>query len=196
MVYKDDIATPAPPLRRGASEAELIETIAAGDERAFALLYRRVQRRALALALRVCCERPLAEEAVQEAFMAIWRRAGTFDAARGEAAGWISTIVHNESVDVLRRRGAAFCSEEDAVVELRGGDDEGDAHDEREAELRAALLALPCEQSSVIELVYFGGYSVGEVASMSSTPLGTVRSRMRLGIEKLRAQPSLHERCT
>lgn len=194
MVCTDDIATPPARSRLGASDAELIEAVAAGDERAFALLYRRTERRALSLALRICAERPLAEEAFQEAFVSIWRRASLFDPRRGEAAGWISTIVHNESVNVLRRRGAALVGAEQALTALADDGAEGERRRrEREVELRRALLTLPGEQSSVIELVYFGGYSIGEVASMSSTPLGTVKSRMRLGIEKLRTQMAVRE---
>jgi RNA polymerase sigma-70 factor (ECF subfamily) len=186
---KDDIAAPFARSRQRSSDAELIEAIASGDQHAFGLLYRRTDRLVLSLALRVCRERALAEEAVQEACFAIWRRAHQFDRNRGEARSWIAAIVHNAAVDTLRRRDGTLAADEDVLAAIPEEVDEGDAaRDELEADLRALLLLLPGEQSSVIELFYFGGYSLVEVASMSSMPLGTVKSRMRLGIEKLRTQ--------
>lgn len=195
VVGNDDIAAPSARARPRPSDAELLKAIASGDERAFGLLYGRTERLVLSLALRVCRERALAEEAAQEARFAIWRRAHQFDASRGQARSWIAAIVHNAAVDALRRRDVTLAVDEEMLAAIPEEIDEGEiAREERVAELRIELLQLPGEQSSVIELVYFGGYSLVEVASMLSTPLGTVKSRLRLGIEKLRTQIGAPER--
>ncbi|MHB1467764.1 MAG: RNA polymerase sigma factor [Solirubrobacteraceae bacterium] len=186
---RDSLASAQARARAVASDAQLLGAVANGDEHAFALLHRRFERRALAIALRVCQERMLAEEAVQEAFIAVWRRASLFDGRRGQAHSWVAAIVRNEAIDALARRGAATSADEEEIASIAERWQDGeDARAEHQDALRAALLALPGEQSSVIELVFFGGYSLVEVASLLSTPLGTVKSRMRLGIAKLRAQ--------
>ncbi|HEY1688587.1 MAG TPA: sigma-70 family RNA polymerase sigma factor [Solirubrobacteraceae bacterium] len=166
--------------------------IRTGDEVAFGVLYQRHHSAALAVSLRICHERSLAEDAVQEAFIALWRRAHLYDPCRGHLRSWMLAIVHNAAIDVLRRgmKGAGGMESDEQIEQLLQVPDEAELETgkkEREKELRSALDALPGEQSSVIELAYFGGYSLVEIASMLSTPLGTVKGRMRLGIEKLRA---------
>jgi RNA polymerase sigma-70 factor, ECF subfamily len=174
-----------------AGDGALLARIEAGDEVAFCALYRRHERSAHALALRICREQALAEDAVQEAFLAIWRRAELYDEQRGEPRSWVAAIVRNAAIDAARRRrsGPKLTGGGEAdLLELadeRGSESERSLED-REGELRTALQSLPGEQSSVIELAYFGGYSLVEIADISLTPLGTVKSRMRLGIEKLR----------
>lgn len=175
-----------------ASDDKLMEAIRKGDQLAFGVLYQRHHRAALAVALRICHEGSLAEDAVQEAFIALWRRAHLYDPKRGHLRSWALAIVHNASVDVLRRgmKGTGGIEGEEQIERLLQVPDEAELETrkkEQERELRSALDALPGEQSSVIELAYFGGYSLVEIASMLSTPLGTVKGRMRLGIEKLRA---------
>lgn len=194
MDRRVSVAAPVARAVEHAGDGELMQRIAEADQAAFAALYRRYQRSSISLALRICGERALGEDAVQEAFLAIWRRAHLYDRSRGEVRPWISTIVHHAAVDALSRKGdggAASIEVEidcgfDAEAVADAERDLETALRERDVELRRALQELPGEQSSVIELAYFGGYSLVEIAAMSCTPLGTVKSRMRLGIEKLR----------
>ena len=171
----------------------LLAAIQQGDENALAELYDRYGRLAFGLAYRILAERGTAEDVVQEAYLAVWRRSTSFRADRGSARAWLMSIVHNAAID--RRRGR-FKREQEAVpiddLEFKLESEADDAFavvsEQIEAEqIRSALGSLPTEQREAIELAYFGGFTQQEISERTGTPLGTVKSRMRLGLQKLRA---------
>jgi RNA polymerase sigma-70 factor, ECF subfamily len=162
------------------------------DHQAFGVLYDRHSSVSFAAALRICRERALAEDAVQEAFLSVWRARRSYDSGRGNVRGWLLTIVRNRAIDVLRRAlhdsiELAEPSVQDRLEALQRTDEEVDLR-ERASALRCALADLPVEQSSVIELAYYGGYTQMEIAAMFGAPVGTIKGRMRLGLQKLRAE--------
>jgi RNA polymerase sigma-70 factor (ECF subfamily) len=137
--------------------------------------------------------RNAAEDVVQEAFLSLWRSGARYDRARGSVRTWILGIVHNRAIDALRRsmvhdrRRASDEGLEERFAAAERTDVEVARRDEAR-EIRDALATLPDEQSRVIELAYFGGYSHSEIASMLDTPIGTVKGRMRLGLQKMRGE--------
>lgn len=171
------------------SDARLAVALAAGDIVAMDVLYSRYGGLAYSLALRIVGDRARAEDAVQDAFVRVWKRISTFDVARGSLRTWLLTIVRNCAIDTLR--GSEREREElELLLELRA---EGEGSNpwlevarslERQA-VRDALGALPGEQRQAIELAFYGGFSQQEIASMVSIPLGTVKGRIRLAMEKL-----------
>jgi RNA polymerase sigma-70 factor (ECF subfamily) len=175
------------------ADEELMSLVARGEARAFETIYERHGGAAFSLAYRMCGSRSLAEDVAQEAFLSIWRAGGRYDRARGSVRTWVLGIVHHRAIDALRRT---------VVHERRRASDEGieerfEARERTEVEaarreesetIRAMLDALPTEQSRVIELAYFGGFTHSEIAEMLGAPIGTVKGRMRLGLEKLRGQ--------
>ena len=169
-----------------------MQLVAANDADAFEVIFERHVDAAFALAYRICGKRSVAEDVAQEAFLALWRNGARYERTRGSVRTWALGIVHNRAVDSLRRSG---------VHDRRRASDEGmeeslEAPERTDAqaiangtarELRGALEELPSEQRRVIELAYFGGFTHLEIASMLDTPIGTVKGRMRLGLDKLRA---------
>ncbi|HEX3692193.1 MAG TPA: sigma-70 family RNA polymerase sigma factor [Solirubrobacteraceae bacterium] len=161
-----------------------------GDVEAFSVLYRRHRRPAIALALQMSGRAALAEEIVQEAFLSVWRSRRHYDRSRGSARTWILGIVRNRAIDVLRQRVAHEVStpaEQDVAATLQADEltEQEAVLRERTRQLRAALDDLPPEQSRVIALAFYGGYSHSEIAAMLDTPVGTVKGRMRLGLRKM-----------
>jgi RNA polymerase sigma-70 factor (ECF subfamily) len=154
---------------------------------ALAILYDRHSRAALGLALRMLADREAAEDVVQEAFLALWRHAGRYQAARGSVRTWLLGIVHHRAVDRLRGR-PPLTSLPDEL-----GPDPGTSDVwalavqrlDREA-IRQAMSALPAEQYEAIELAYFSGLTQTQIASTLRVPLGTVKGRLRLGLARLR----------
>ena len=140
------------------------------------------------IAYRILNDGPVAEEATQDAFMKVWNNAAQFDVSRGSVVGWLIGIARNVAIDSLRRRAhqvpteAGVLEDGESVVALPN--DWPDR--ERVDGLRFAVEALPQEQRQVIELSYYGGMSQSEIADMLTVPLGTVKTRMRLGMQKLR----------
>lgn len=174
------------------SDEELMELVGDLGQTAFKMLYERHGRIAFASAMRICGERALAEDAVQEAFLSVWRGHAMYDRKRGNVRSWVLTIARNRAIDVLRRA-AHDRSEivEEAIedrLEAMERTDVEVGRRERVRELRGALDVLPLEQSSVIELAFYGGYTQAEIAAMLGAPVGTVKGRMRLGLQKLRAE--------
>lgn len=173
------------------ADEELMPLIGSKDVEAFEVLYDRHSGIAYSLAYRIVGERGAAEEVTQEAFVSIWRSGGRYDVARGGVRSWVLGIVRNRAIDALRSaagRGPKL-TVDDAVLREHAAAErtEGEAlRRETATEIRGALGALPGEQSKVIELAYFGGFSQSEIATMLSLPLGTVKGRMRLGLEKIR----------
>lgn len=177
-------------LERMADE-DLMPLVNRKQEAAFEVFYDRHGGAAYSLAYRIVGDRALAEEVSQEAFLSIWRSGARFDRARGSVRSWLLTVVRNRGIDALRRAAGtpALSSDDDAVLEARPAaelTEEEALRRETAHELRGALDRLPADQSKVIELAYFGGFSHSEIASMLEMPLGTVKGRMRLGLEKIR----------
>lgn len=164
------------------------------DPDAFEVFYDRHGGVAFSLAYRIVGERGAAEDVVQEAFISIWRSGARYDKARGSVRSWMLGIVRNRGIDFLRSkagRAPKLDFDDDAVLEHRPSDELTDAEAlrrETTREMRGALGELPGDQSKVIELAYFGGFSHSEIATMLGVPLGTVKGRMRLGLEKIRGQ--------
>ena len=178
-------------------DSALVSRAATGDERALGELYDRYGGMAFSLAAAIVGEHADAEEVVADAFAQIWRSVGTFDPTRGSVAAWIATIARTRALDLVRsRRRRARVLEEAAVVTDDGetfvlapsleSADRNAELTETSALVRRSLEALPAPQRRVIELAYFGGLSQTEIAAQLSEPLGTVKTRMRAGMEKLR----------
>jgi len=166
----------------------LMSALADRDLSALATLYDRYGRLAYALAYRILGEGDAAEDVVQDAFISAWRGAGTYRRERGNVRGWLLSIVHHRAVDVLRRK-TAFRSAPLEVAEQRAADEDTAAMAERNVEqqtVRLALRTLPDAQRRTIELAYFGGYTHVELAELMGVPLGTVKGRMRIGLQKMR----------
>ena len=169
------------------SDEALLALASRGDESALGELYDRYGRVAYGLALRIVRDRALAEDAVQEAFLGVWRSAGTFLAEHGKPSTWILTLVHRRAVDLVRREERRRA---DPIEDL--AQPTGEATDE-EAWLRAqrqvvqeALRKLPADQREAIELAYYGGFTQSELAERLGQPLGTIKSRMFTGLRRLR----------
>ena len=172
-------------------EDELIEGIRQREPRAMELLYDRLGRQAFGLAYRILGDGPSAEDVVQEAFLALWRQAERLNPARGRVSSFLMTVVHHKAVDLLRtRRGqmARHLPLDPSPVEQQGTDILETVADSlgREA-IRQALRSLPQEQRDAIDLAYFQGLTHVEIAEALNVPLGTVKSRLRLGLEKMRS---------
>lgn len=168
------------------TDDRLMRQIAIGDSNAFEELYRRHVRSALLVARAHGASPELAEEVVQEAFVSLWRRASQFRAGRGSVNAWLATIVRNRVTDAWRRAGArpVQVPQESAPEAVAPGG--GDLPVEERLAVRQELAALPAEQREVLVQSYFGGLTHEQIAAASGTPLGTVKGRMRLGLEKLR----------
>jgi RNA polymerase sigma-70 factor (ECF subfamily) len=173
------------------ADEDLIQLSSRGDAAAFQIIYERHTDAAYSLAYRMCGRRGVAEDVTQEAFLALWRSGTRYDRTRGSVRTWVLGIVHNRAIDALRRS---------LVHDRRRASDEGleerfEAPENTEVEvarrdeareIRVALKELPREQSHVIELAYFGGFTHTEIASMLNAPVGTIKGRMRLGLAKMR----------
>ena len=171
------------------SDEALVALVARGDESALAELYDRVGRVAYGLAFRVLRDDRLAEDAVQDAFLAVWRTAAAFRAERAKASTWILTLVHRRAVDVVRREERRRTEPlDDATRDTATSESAEDAAwlgFERER-VQQALRQLPDTQREAIELAYYGGYSQSELAARLGMPLGTIKSRMFAGLTRLR----------
>ena len=178
---------------RDLADEDLMQIVRRGEADAFEVVYERHCDAAYSLAYRMCGSRAAAEDVVQEAFLSLWRSNARYDRARGSVRTWVLGIVHNRAIDALRRsvvhdrRRASDEGIEERFEARERTDVEVARRDEAE-EIREALRSLPSEQSHVIELAYFGGFTQSEIASMIDAPIGTVKGRMRLGLEKMRAQ--------
>jgi RNA polymerase sigma-70 factor (ECF subfamily) len=180
-------------LQRLADE-DLMVAVDRKDPAAFEVFYDRHGGAAYSLAHRILGEPTAAEDVVQEAFLSIWRSNARFDRARGSVRSWVLGVVRNRSIDALRRSSGnapRLDFDDDLILEAREAPEqtEGEAlRRETAREVQVALAALPDDQSQVIRLAYFGDFSHAEIASMMNLPLGTIKGRMRLGLEKIRAQ--------
>lgn len=164
--------------------------MAAGNHEALAQLYDRYAGLAYGVAMRVLGDPARAEDAVQDAFMNVWNRAASFDSERGSLRAWLLTSVRNRCIDYLRGRAAHERQEHELQPEVAYALSPSDPWREvalslERTAVRDAMASLPLEQRQVIEMAYFGGYSHTEIADMTHMPLGTVKGRMRLGLEKM-----------
>jgi len=171
---------------------QLLLRVADGDQDAFARLYDMLSPRAFGLILRVLVDRSQSEEVLQEVFLEIWQSAARFAPNTGEGRAWVLTIAHRRAVD--RVRSAQASTDRDVRAGFRDMDV---AHDgvAEEVELRIegqrvseALATLPDPQREAITLAYFGGYSQSEIAALVGAPLGTIKTRMRDGLSRLRVE--------
>ena len=173
----------------GAEDNQLIAAVARGDHAALLALYDRHGRMAYGLAYGTLGEAGAAEEAVQDAFLRLWRRAGTFDPTRGAGRSWLLTIVHHCAIDLHRRRAGmppVVAGLGEIVARQAVPDASGEVAARLDGErVRAAVATLPGEQRRAIELAFFDGLTHREIAERDGLPLGTVKGRLRLGLRRL-----------
>ena len=176
---------------RTLADEELMQLVRRGDASAFEIVYERHSGAAFSLAYRITGTRNHAEDVTQEAFLNVWRSGARYDRARGSVRTWLLGIVHNRAIDALRRasvhdrrRGGDETAAE--RIEARERTDVEAVRRDEAQQIRGALETLPAEQVQVIELAYFGGFSHSEIAELLGTPIGTIKGRMRLGLEKMR----------
>jgi RNA polymerase sigma-70 factor, ECF subfamily len=170
------------------SDEALLEAVARSDEEALGELYDRFGRVAYGLALKILRDPALAEDAVQEAFLQVWRGAGAYRAERGKASTWLLTFVHRRAVDLVRREEKRRAVPAEPIPDPPApGADEAMAATSRREIVQDALRRLPLEQREPIELAYFGGLTQSELAERLDQPLGTIKSRMFTGLQRLRA---------
>jgi len=169
------------------SDEALVALVDRGNERALAELYDRFGRTAYSVALRILRDQALAEDAVQEAFLTVWRTASRYMPERAKASTWILTMVHHRAVDLVRREERRRTEPMDDVPEALGASTEEIAWLclQRE-QVREALARLPDPQREAIELAYYGGFTQSELADRLGEPLGTIKSRMFAGLNRLR----------
>ena len=175
------------------ADEDLMALVHDGQVRAFEVLFDRHSGAAFSLAYRMCGRRAMAEDVVQEAFLSLWRAGARYDRSRGSVRSWILSAVHNRAIDLFRResvRGSRDIHDDTIAERLESSsrtDDEAERRDDARS-VREALEKLPADQRQVIELAYFGGFSQSEISRMLNVPLGTVKGRMRLGLEKIRGE--------
>jgi RNA polymerase sigma factor (sigma-70 family) len=180
------------------SDEALLSLVASSDDAALAELYDRFGRVAYGLALRILRDDALAQDAVQEAFLAVWRSADRFLAERAKASTWILTLVHRRAVDLVRREDRRRGEPLERAPEPASpatAEDEATLGFQRRV-VQEALQALPPEQREALELGYYGGLTQSELAERLDQPLGTIKSRMFAGLTRLRdllAQAGLEE---
>jgi RNA polymerase sigma-70 factor, ECF subfamily len=185
-------APSAPSGLRQLGDEDLMQLVAGGDARAFEVLYERHSTAGFSLAWRICGVRAAAEEAAQEAFLAIWRSGARYDRTRGSVRTWLLGVVHNRAIDTLRRstvHDRLRAGDEQAAERIEAPErtDVEVARRDEARSVRTLIGELPNEQRRVIELAYFGGFTHEQIAEMLGAPLGTVKGRMRLALEKMRA---------
>jgi RNA polymerase sigma factor (sigma-70 family) len=184
------------PARRpedSAADADLLRRVAAGDRGAIDGLYQRLRRPAFTLAHRVVGDDVLAEDVLQDVFLSVWRNPAAFDGARGSVSTWLLTLVHHRAVDAVRReeshRRRQVRAEDDlalsAPVQRDGVEDQARAGIVADR-VRVALGTLPDAQREALTLAFYGGYTQREVAALTGTPMGTVKTRMLAGMRRLK----------
>ena len=172
---------------REPSDEEILEAVGRGDDDALGILYDRFGRLAYGVAFRILRDAALAEDAVQEAFLAVWRSADAYKRERAKPSTWILTVVHRRAVDLVRREQRRRGEPLEAAPEpTTAPADEDVTLRDRRAAVRAALDALPGDQRQALELAYYGGLTQSEIAERLGVPLGTIKSRMFAGLGRLR----------
>jgi len=175
------------------SDEALLNAIAGGAVWAMDSLYQRYSRILYSLAYRMVADHQVAEDLLQDAFLAVWRRATTYSPQTGAARSWLISILHHRTIDYLRRVRRRATIHEAPLEELELNEDIAypDAWDAawqsvKSSHVRAALMKIPAEQRLVIELAYFQGWTHAEIAEGTQIPLGTIKARMRLGLNHLK----------
>ena len=180
------------PEREQISDADIIRATARGDEREFAALYDRYSAILFGLLLRILSDRAEAEDTLQDVFVQVWQKAGTFDEERGTAFTWLVTLARSRAIDRLRSRNARHRASLEAV---RTTDSEGHVEasavnyaiwSEQSETVHQALREIPEEQRRTLLLAYFEGLTQSEIAARTGEPLGTVKTRARAGLKKMR----------
>ena len=172
-------------------DEEVLTRLQAGESWAMSVLYDRYARLVFSLAYKVLNDRDGAEEVVQEVFVKVWRRAGDYSVARGKFSSWLSGIAHHHAIDELRRRRVRPSAAEDETAAAEVMDD-GPVPYERAVQTMEhqqivhALQCIPVEQRHPIEMAYFEGLTQQEISDKLEQPLGTIKTRMRLGMQKLK----------
>ena len=175
----------------------LLPRLAAGDRAALDRLYDRYAGPTYALLLRIVADRQLAEDLLQEVFLRVWQRAGSYQVERGRALTWVLSIAHNLAIDEVRRQRRRPQEAEEredanvtdlltAVPTAEPGPEQLAWEGQRRAQIVEALQQLPEAQRILIELAYFEGYTQSQLAARLGEPLGTIKTRLRLGVQKLR----------
>ncbi len=175
------------------SDEALLNAIAGGEVWAMDSLYQRYSRILYSLAFRVVADHQVAEDLLQDAFLAVWRRASTYSPQTGAARSWLISILHHRTIDYLRRVRRRSTIQEAPLEELELNEsiaypDAWDAawQSVKSSQVRAALMKIPPEQRLVIELAYFQGWTHSEIAEGTQISLGTIKARMRLGLLHLK----------
>jgi RNA polymerase sigma-70 factor (ECF subfamily) len=173
-------------------DLELLSKISDQDRDALAALYERYGRRVFAIAVRMLNDPIGSEEVTQDVFMSVWRRGASYTSKKGKFTTWLFSIAHNRTIDELRKRRRDRSRENDDIddhLNIKSGDispaDAAVAQSEY-AKINAAMKKLPEEQQLVVDLSYFKGLTQTEIATKTGQPLGTVKTRMRLALKKLR----------
>jgi RNA polymerase sigma-70 factor (ECF subfamily) len=179
----------------------LMRLVVQQDVRALEALYQRYSRPIFSLALKILGDREVVEEVVQEVFLRLWTRAQGYNSERGKLLSWLLTITHHRAIDELRRRRTQpetdGLQEQLAAIEEPEGDPSTSlAHVEERAAVQDALGQLPPAQRKPIEMAYYGGMTQVEIALALREPLGTIKTRMRLGMQKLRVLLSGRDEAT
>ncbi len=178
----------------GLADGALVELLGGGQVDALGELYQRHGASCYRLARQVTANDALAEEAVQEAFLGMWRAPGGYRAVRGSVRTWLLGLAHHKAVDAVRRETAQQRRQQaqaaQRLVEPSGGDDPAAItwRGMQAAEVRAAVMELPEPQRQVLALAYFGGYTQNEIAALTNAPLGTVKTRTLAAMRRLRAR--------
>src|SRR5918995_44137 len=172
------------------ADEDLISLVEAADADAFATLYDRHSRAAFSLAYRMMGDRQASEDLAQDAFLKVWRGASSYRAERGSVRTWILSIVHNRGIDQIRSQASRRRTQDKIEASApRSQPSEAFAETWRNSQrdqVREALNSLPPEQLKILELAYFSGYTHVEISELLRLPLGTVKGRMRLGLQKIK----------
>lgn len=172
-------------------DRELLARVGRGDRAAFTEVYDRYGEASYSLALRILRDRDLAADAVQDAFLSVWKAAAKFDPSRGQVSTWILTMTHNKAVDVVRReerrRTDVLDEERLETPSAEPGPEQTAWLSDAREHVREALAELSPEHRQVVELAYFGGFSQSELAAMLDVPMGTIKSRTFVALGELRS---------
>jgi RNA polymerase sigma factor (sigma-70 family) len=188
----------SPPARRPEDtpeDAEVLQRIRAGDRSAVEDFYGRFRRPAFALARRILADDALAEDVLQEVFLSVWRDPDAYDRGRGSVATWLLAVVHHKAVDAVRREESQRRRQARAEEDLALAEPVAEREVDEEAwtrvvadQVRSALRGLSSPQREALTLAYYGGYTQREVAALTGAPLGTVKTRMLVGMRRLKEE--------